>query len=412
MSVEIQRDGEAGQAADPGRHRRPRGFSSTAWDGTGDDGPHAPRRHLRHQAAGALGRASSSTRPATSSSTRSRREPASLTVDVGHAGRRRARGVPRGVHRRGPGLAGARGAAPGRDEEPAAAGPRGRSARRASCAGRGTAAPPPAGPCAPGLYVLRASLSDAARNQRERERTCWVGYLAGRAIPARPRPARPWWACACAPRPATALPAVHARRPHPAPPDRDPRASPPTDPAGAPGGRGRTRARWRGCACASRAGINPAALWLVAQARRRPPRSRPHPPRGPAVIEAARDVAAVAAAVGVVGLLVPLPALRSEAQRAGALAVMIVSLGRSSRRAWCPAHDARSGLDRLGSPASGRRGGRRRDRRARGGRAGWSGRSWRGPTIWFVLLGIAAADPHPGVARQPGGATCWCPSTP
>ena len=105
------------------------------------------------------------------------------------------------------------------------------------------------------------------------------------------------------------------------------------------------------------------------------------------MIEGAREVAAVAAAVGVVGLLAPLPALRSEAQRAGALAVMIVSWGILAA-SLVPGHDARSGLDRLGSPA----------------RAGAAAVAVivalvvaalvvraivARPTIWFVLLGIA-----------------------
>ena len=36
----------------------------------------------------------------------------------------------------------------------------------------------------PGLYDIRASLFDPARNRVVRERTCWVGYLAGRPLPA------------------------------------------------------------------------------------------------------------------------------------------------------------------------------------------------------------------------------------
>jgi O-antigen ligase len=105
------------------------------------------------------------------------------------------------------------------------------------------------------------------------------------------------------------------------------------------------------------------------------------------VIEAAREVAAVAAAAGVVGLLAPLPALRSEAQRAAALAVTMVS--------WAillvslvPEDDARSALDRLDSPAA----------------AGAAAAAVivglvlavvtvraivARPTIWFALLGIA-----------------------
>lgn len=41
---------------------------------------------------------------------------------------------------------------------------------------------------APGLYVIRASLFDPARNRVVRERTCWVGFMAGTARPAAPAP--------------------------------------------------------------------------------------------------------------------------------------------------------------------------------------------------------------------------------
>jgi hypothetical protein len=41
---------------------------------------------------------------------------------------------------------------------------------------------------APGTYVIRATLSDAARNRTVRDRTCWVGFMAGVARPARPAP--------------------------------------------------------------------------------------------------------------------------------------------------------------------------------------------------------------------------------
>ncbi|MGE0028493.1 MAG: hypothetical protein AB7U07_15480, partial [Thermoleophilia bacterium] len=40
----------------------------------------------------------------------------------------------------------------------------------------------------PGLYVIDASLSDAARNRDEQVATCWVGRMAGSAVPAAPRP--------------------------------------------------------------------------------------------------------------------------------------------------------------------------------------------------------------------------------
>lgn len=44
------------------------------------------------------------------------------------------------------------------------------------------------GRVAPGPYVIRASLFDAARNRVVRERTCWVGFMSGRARPPAPAP--------------------------------------------------------------------------------------------------------------------------------------------------------------------------------------------------------------------------------
>lgn len=104
--------------------------------------------------------------------------------------------------------------------------------------------------------------------------------------------------------------------------------------------------------------------------------------------ETARNIAALAAAFGVVGLLAPLPLLRSEAQRAAALAVTIA--------AWVmllatllPEGDASAGLDRLRSPATAA---------AAAGVvviaivicAGGVRLVLARPTIWFILLGIAA----------------------
>jgi flagellar hook assembly protein FlgD len=40
----------------------------------------------------------------------------------------------------------------------------------------------------PGLYVIDASLSDAARNRDEQVATCWVGRMAGSPVPTDPRP--------------------------------------------------------------------------------------------------------------------------------------------------------------------------------------------------------------------------------
>jgi hypothetical protein len=41
---------------------------------------------------------------------------------------------------------------------------------------------------APGLYVIRATFGDVAGNRTERERTCWVGRMAGTITPADPAP--------------------------------------------------------------------------------------------------------------------------------------------------------------------------------------------------------------------------------
>jgi O-antigen ligase len=105
------------------------------------------------------------------------------------------------------------------------------------------------------------------------------------------------------------------------------------------------------------------------------------------VSEAAREVATIAAALAVLGLLLPLPRLRSEAQRAAAMAVLLASwavmLG-----TLVPADDARDGLDRLASPLV-----------AAGAPAVLIAAIalfvigvrvvLARPTVWFVLLGIA-----------------------
>ena len=103
--------------------------------------------------------------------------------------------------------------------------------------------------------------------------------------------------------------------------------------------------------------------------------------------ETARNVAAVAAAVGVAGLLAPLPALRAEAQRAASAALLLGAWG-FLLAGLVPGDDARDALDRLDSPL----------------RAGAAivalavaivvtvllvRAILARPTIWFVLLGLA-----------------------
>jgi hypothetical protein len=64
-----------------------------------------------------------------------------------------------------------------------------RPARKGKAAGWGWRALTHRGePVPPGLYVLRATLADTARNLVRLSRSCWVGRLVGRAVPARPGP--------------------------------------------------------------------------------------------------------------------------------------------------------------------------------------------------------------------------------
>ncbi len=67
--------------------------------------------------------------------------------------------------------------------------------------------------------------------------------------------------------------------------------------------------------------------------------------------EAARNVAAIAAAAGIAGLLLPLPVLRSEAQRAAALAVTLAAWG-ILLATLVPEGDAKAGWERLSAPGT------------------------------------------------------------
>jgi hypothetical protein len=113
----------------------------------------------------------------------------------------------------------------------------------------------------PGLYVIRATLGDAARNVTVRERTCWVGRLAGRAVPAHPSP-RERVGVALRRTDGTALPpatpvSLTLRRRAGEP------GLTPASPLGAKVGV-TTRGRAGSVRVRLPAGINPAALWLVA----------------------------------------------------------------------------------------------------------------------------------------------------
>jgi flagellar hook assembly protein FlgD len=114
----------------------------------------------------------------------------------------------------------------------------------------------------PGLYTIRAALFDAARNRTLRERTCWVGYLAGRPSPAAVAPRRLVGATlrptggGPLPPSTTVTLALYRRTGVPGQTLGDPLGV--QVGGGARGPAGRTRVRVP-------PGINPAALWLVAR---------------------------------------------------------------------------------------------------------------------------------------------------
>jgi hypothetical protein len=114
----------------------------------------------------------------------------------------------------------------------------------------------------PGLYEIRASLFDAARNRVVRERTCWVGYLAGTPVPASVAPRERVGASlrrtAGSPLPGsdTVTLALYRRTGVPGRTPGDPLGVQVGGGARGPAGRVRVRVP---------PGINPSALWLVAR---------------------------------------------------------------------------------------------------------------------------------------------------
>jgi flagellar hook assembly protein FlgD len=114
----------------------------------------------------------------------------------------------------------------------------------------------------PGLYDIRASLFDAARNRVVRQRTCWVGYIAGTPVPAAVPPRgrvgadlRRTGGTPLSPSDTVTL-ALYRRTGVPGQSLGDPLGAQVGGGARGPAGRTRVRVPPR---------INPAALWLVAR---------------------------------------------------------------------------------------------------------------------------------------------------
>lgn len=123
----------------------------------------------------------------------------------------------------------------------------------------------PAGtPVAPGLYVIRGVLRDAAGNRIERLRSCWVGHITGEAVPAGAPPGARVGVVLTGPGGATL-------------PDRTPvqltlyrRAATPGESLGAPLGErvgGQARGPVSRATVRLPERIRPDALWLVASTR-------------------------------------------------------------------------------------------------------------------------------------------------
>ena len=272
VSVEIQRDGKRVKLLIP-EALRPRGFSSTAWDGTGDDGRTLPNGTYAIKLRARSGEKQFNTTRNIVIDTIAP-EAKSLTVEsatLAGAGPGECRVVFTAAD---PGSLVLEALRPDGTKSLRRLGRRPVRAKgvvRWAWDGRAAAGRA----VAPGLYVLRASFSDTARNTSVSERTCWVGYLAGRAIPARPAP-RQAVGVALRTTAGDPLPPSTPRDPHPAPPDRDPRRHRHRSP-GAPGGRGRTRAAGAG----ARAHPAPGSTPMRCGWSRRRPATTPESPSSP-----------------------------------------------------------------------------------------------------------------------------------
>jgi hypothetical protein len=260
LSVEIQRDGERVKLLLP-EAPRPRGFSSTEWDGAGDDGRTLPDGTYAIKLRARAGEKQFNT-------TRN------IVIDTAAPHAKSMTVESATLVGAGPGecrltfTAGDSGSLVLEALRPGGTTVLRRLGRRPVRANGvvrwswdGRAAGGKA--VAPGLYVLRSFFADAARNTNGSERTCWVGYLAGRAIPPRPSPRQ---SVGVALRttggdplpPSTPVTLTLRRRTGiPGATDNDPLG--PQVGVGARGPVAQVRVRIP-------AGINPAALWLVAQA--------------------------------------------------------------------------------------------------------------------------------------------------
>ena len=211
----------------------PRGWVREDWDGRDDDGRVVPDGTYALKLRARAGKKQFNTTRAIVVDTEAPR-PAEMTVESATLRQAGPGRVPRQLQLARPGVGAARGLPRGaggggdgrerRRRAPAGAAPGARRTTRSRWRWDGRRAD--GGQVPPGLYLIRASLLDAARNRVVRERTCWVGLPGrhGRAL-VRPRPARPV-GVALRRTDGDPLPPVDARDPRPPPPHRRARRDP------------------------------------------------------------------------------------------------------------------------------------------------------------------------------------------
>jgi hypothetical protein len=184
ITVDVQRDGEQ-VARIVSAERHPRGWVRAEWDGRDADGRPVPDGDYALKLRVRSGQKQFNTTRAVKVDTEAPRA-ASVTVGsatLGEPGRGECRIA---VTSRDPGQLTLE-AEPLTGQPARRLGPRPiREGESLTWAWDGTAAG--GAPVRPGLYRIRATLSDAARNRMEHVRTCWVGRIAGVATPPAPRP--------------------------------------------------------------------------------------------------------------------------------------------------------------------------------------------------------------------------------
>lgn len=185
VTLEIQRDGETVRRLTDAQ-REPRGWLRETWDGRDDQGVRVPDGEYAIKLRARAGRKQFNTTRAIAVDTGAPR-PAEMTVEsatLGEAGVGQCRVT---FAARNPGSVVLEALRDGDEQPVRRLGPRPVRPDQ-PVRWRWDGSRTGGGSVPPGLYRIRAALFDAARNRIVRERSCWVGYLAGTPVPARVAP--------------------------------------------------------------------------------------------------------------------------------------------------------------------------------------------------------------------------------